>query len=231
MENPEDSLLGGGYIHTNTYKEQAYKLIKDAVLYNRFRVGAVYSQEAICNELGISRTPVREALLELQNEGYVSFSRGKGVKVVPVTEKDAKDILEMRLFLEKNNAYLAASRATDEDLNQIVSCFDELNSKLSLLDSRLLYRIDHTFHRAIALATHNDWMTRETELILDNYLRFETKSVYNNSIDAQVVLDEHLAIRNAIIDRNPDKAEQMMNSHLNKSYSRTLSQFWNAPAK
>ncbi|MEG1293196.1 MAG: GntR family transcriptional regulator, partial [Clostridium sp.] len=155
----------------------------------------------------------------------------KGVKVVPVTEKDAKDILEMRLFLEKNNAYLAASRATDEDLNQIVSCFDELNSKLSLLDSRLLYRIDHTFHRAIALATHNDWMTRETELILDNYLRFETKSVYNNSIDAQVVLDEHLAIRNAIIDRNPDKAEQMMNSHLNKSYSRTLSQFWNAPAK
>ncbi|MEG1294654.1 MAG: GntR family transcriptional regulator, partial [Clostridium sp.] len=69
MENPEDSLLGGGYIHTNTYKEQAYKLIKDAVLYNRFRVGAVYSQEAICNELGLSRTPVREALLELQNEG------------------------------------------------------------------------------------------------------------------------------------------------------------------
>ena len=86
----DESLLGGGYIQTNTFKEQAYELIKDAILYNRFRIGAIYSQEAICNKLRISRTPVREALLELQKEGYVCFCRGKGVKVVPVTEKRRK---------------------------------------------------------------------------------------------------------------------------------------------
>ena len=67
---------------TPSYKEQAYRLIKDAILFNRFRVGAIYSQENICKELGISRTPVREALLELQKDGYVSFARGKGVQVI-----------------------------------------------------------------------------------------------------------------------------------------------------
>lgn len=226
MPENDESLLGGGYIHTNTYKEQAYELIKDAVLYNRFRVGAIYSQEAICNELAISRTPVREALLELQKEGYVCFSRGKGVKVVPVTEEDAKDILEMRIFTEKNNARLAASRGTDEAIDEIMRCLEELSSKLVTRDSRMLYRIDHKFHRSIALAAGNGWMLRQTCLILDNYLRFEVKSVYNNSIDAQVVMEEHEAIGNAIKDRNAEKAEHAMNRHLMNSYKRTLSQIW-----
>ena len=62
MDKNQSSLLGSGKIHTATYKNQAYDLIKDAILYNRFRVDAIYSQEAICNELGLSRTPVREAL-------------------------------------------------------------------------------------------------------------------------------------------------------------------------
>ena len=77
MDDNQQSLLGTRKIHTETYKNQAYDLIKNAILYNRFRVDAIYSQEAICTELGISRTPVREALLELQKEGYVSFARGR----------------------------------------------------------------------------------------------------------------------------------------------------------
>lgn len=81
-----NELFGGRDVgNTPSFKEQAYALIKDAILFNRFRVGAIYSQEAICTELGISRTPVREALLELQKDGYVSFCRGKGVQVVPVS--------------------------------------------------------------------------------------------------------------------------------------------------
>ena len=109
MDDNQQSLLGTRKIHTETYKNQADDLIKNAILYNRFRVDAIYSQEAICTELGISRTPVREALLELQKEGYVSFARGKGVKVVPVTEQDAGDILEARIFLNLTTQNLLPS--------------------------------------------------------------------------------------------------------------------------
>ena len=60
-----EELFGGQDVGaTPSYKEQAYRLIKEAILFNRFRVGAIYSQDDICKELGISRTPVREALPE-----------------------------------------------------------------------------------------------------------------------------------------------------------------------
>ena len=209
MEENKDTLLGK-FIKTLSYKEQAYDLIKDAILFNKFRIGAIYSQESICNELGISRTPVREALIELQKEGYITILRGRGIEVTPVTEEDAKDILEVRIFYEKNNAFLAAKRIKDEDIKLLKECIEKLESNLSTFDSQLLYRIDHQFHRLVAKATQNNWMYKETELILDNYLRFENKSVYNNSIDGQLVFKEHLAIFNAIKDKDSEKAKKMM---------------------
>ena len=209
MEENKDTLLGK-FIKTLSYKEQAYDLIKDAILFNKFRIGAIYSQESICNELGISRTPVREALIELQKEGYITILRGRGIEVTPVTEEDAKDILEVRIFYEKNNAFLAAKRIKDEDIKLLKECIEKLESNLSTFDSQLLYRIDHQFHRLVAKATQNNWMYKETELILDNYLRFENKSVYNNSIDGQLVFKEHLAIFNAIKDKDSEKAKKIL---------------------
>ena len=191
-----EELYGGQDVGaTPSYKEQAYRLIKEAILFNRFRVGAIYSQDDICKELGISRTPVREALLELQKDGYVSFSRGKGVQVVPVSDRDARDILETRMYIECINAKLAANRAAQRDLQAMRESLD-----------RLLYR--------------------ECELLLDHYLRFEVKSVYNNSIDAKIVFDEHVAICDAIAEGSAERAEQAMARHLTNSYRRTVSRFW-----
>lgn len=130
------------------------------------------------------------------------------------------------MLMEKNNARLAALRSTDEEINGLIRCLDELKNNLESRDSRSLYRIDHKFHRDIAAATHNGWMHRETAMLLNNYLRFEVKSVYNNSIDAEIVLKEHLAIGAAIRDRNPEKAEQAVARHLNNSFKRTQRQLW-----
>lgn len=211
---------------TPSYKEQAYQLIKDAILFNRFRVGAIYSQDNICKELGISRTPVREALLELQKDGYVSFCRGKGVQVAPVSESDARDILEARMYAERVNAQLAASRSTQEEIDQLKESLDELEANLSSRDGQLLYLLDHRFHRAVAMGTHNQLLYKQSEVLLDHYLRFEVKSVYNNSIDAKTVFEEHVAIYEAIAAKSPERAEQAMVRHLTNSYHRTVSRYW-----
>lgn len=223
----KDDLFGGHDVgSTPSYKEQAYRLIKDAILFNRFRIGAIYSQENICKELGISRTPVREALLELQKDGYVSFSRGKGVQVVPVSDDDAHDILESRIYAESVNAKLAGVRATEEDLARLKSSLEQLKSQLGCRDGQYLYRLDHAFHRGVAAATHNRLMYRQCEILLDHYLRFEVKSVYNNSIDSQTVFDEHVAIYEAIAAKSSERSEQAMVRHLTNSYHRTVSRFW-----
>ena len=160
-----EELFGGQDVGaTPSYKEQAYRLIKEAILFNRFRVGAIYSQDDICKELGISRTPVREALLELQKDGYVSFSRGKGVQVVPVSDRDARDILETRMYIECINAKLAANRAAQRDLQAMRESLDRLRDQLSTRDGQHLYRLDHIFHRAVAAATQNRLLYRECDL-------------------------------------------------------------------
>ncbi|MCI6150637.1 MAG: GntR family transcriptional regulator [Flintibacter sp.] len=222
-----NELFGGRDVgNTPSFKEQAYALIKDAILFNRFRVGAIYSQEAICTELGISRTPVREALLELQKDGYVSFCRGKGVQVVPVSQTMAHDILEARLYAERVNAELAAVRATQQERDYLVQTLKDLQENLEGRDGQLLYRVDHRFHRGVAAAAHNQLMYRQSEVLLDHYLRFEVKSVYNNSIDGKIVFEEHVAILDAIQSGNGERAKQAMEKHLTNSYRRTVSQFW-----
>lgn len=222
-----NELFGGRDVgNTPSFKEQAYALIKDAILFNRFRVGAIYSQKAICTELGISRTPVREALLELQKDGYVSFCRGKGVQVVPVSQTMAHDILEARLYAERVNAELAAVRATQQERDYLVQTLKDLQENLEGRDGQLLYRVDHRFHRGVAAAAHNQLMYRQSEVLLDHYLRFEVKSVYNNSIDGKIVFEEHVAILDAIQSGNGERAKQAMEKHLTNSYRRTVSQFW-----
>ena len=212
-------------IITPTFKEQAYQLIKDAIIYQRFREDAIYSQEGICQELGISRTPVREALLELQKEGYVSFCRGKGVKIVPMDDKNAHDVMEMRLYTERTCGELAARRATEEDLKNMQNFLERIRQNLGSKDGVLLYHLDHQFHRALAVATHNNWLSHSLSVILDNYLRFEVKTVYNNLIDAKTVFSEHQAIYDAVASHNEDRAQQAVTHHLQNSYKRTLSKY------
>ena len=222
----EGIFSGHGQVKTPTYKEQAYKLIKEAVLYQKFKPDAIYSQEAICQELGISRTPVREALLELQKEGYLLFCRGKGIQIVSLDQKAIHDILEMRVYLEKATAELAARRATEADVNEIAVCLDAQHQHLNSQDINLCYRLDHAFHRAVARASHNDLLYQALDEVLDHYLRFEVLTIYESYSGASAIWTEHNAIYSAIRAHDPAEAYKAAELHLQDAYKRTLEQYW-----
>ncbi len=222
--------FGSGQIKKPTYKEQAYRLIKEAILYQRFPPGAVYSQEAICQQLGVSRTPVREALLELQNEGYIRFNRGKGIQIIALEDKDIHDILEMRLYLEMTAARLAADNASKKDIKYIKECLDacyrNLDKNYETKDIAKSYRLDHQFHRAIAIASHNALLCQILDNVLDLYLRFEVQTVYNNTFFAQAIMDEHSSIYHSIAEHDADKSAHSAYTHLNDAFHRTLEKYW-----
>ena len=146
-------LLNGSAIAPVTMKQQAYELIKDAILYRRLQIGITYSQDALCSELNISRTPVREALLELQQEGYIAFMRGKGIQVIPVTRKRAQDIVEARYYLELSGARLAAQRRTAAQIEALEQLLLEQESRCHDRAVRASYQLDRKFHREIFLAS------------------------------------------------------------------------------
>lgn len=221
MEQKEKATTG-----KPSYKDIAYERIKDAILFNRFRIGAIYSQESICRELGISKTPLREALLELQTDGYVSFCRGRGVLIQPVSYEKAHDILEARITMEPICAQLAAQRADEEDRQRMKNLLTSLQEGLPSENGQRLYRIDHSFHRMVIKASHNEMFYRFLDVILDHYLRFEVKSVYNNSIDARKVYMEHRKVYEAIVAGDEKKAYKAMETHLKNSFARTLPDYW-----
>lgn len=217
---------GHGQIKTPTYKEQAYSLIKEAVIFQKLQPDAIYSQEGICQELGISRTPVREALLELQNEGYIRFCRGKGIQVVSLDNKAIHDILEMRIYLEVAAAKLAATRASKADLDYIAECVEDSYKNVDSQNIILCYRLDHQFHRAVAKAAHNDLIYNTLDDVLNHYLRFEVLTVYQSSKDANAILKEHRALYEAIQARDPKVAYCAAEQHLEDAYKRTLGGYW-----
>ena len=227
MENEQQSLLftNKGPLTTNSLKEQAYKLIKDAILYRRLKLNVVYSQDDLCSELGISRTPVREALIELVSDGLVTFVRRRGFKVVELTRKEALDIIEMRSDIEKFGAELAAQRITDGQLKRLEDKYNEMLNAADSGDAMLLYRLDYEFHLIIFEATGNNWLLDAIKKLRDNFLRIETQSAFSKKADAKAVFGEHYKILKALKKRNPQLARLAMQNHLEHTTHRTTANF------
>lgn len=208
-----------------TYKEQAYKLIKEAIIFQRFKPDEMYSQEEICKELGISRTPVREALLELQREHYICFCRGRGISVLPITEAEAKAILEMRINNEKFGAKLAAQRATENQIEKIERLLDEAKQVVNSGCGTELYKLDRDFHNAVMEASQNGWLQNSVNDLRDQCLRFENQIAYDVAVSANQIIGEHYNIFQNIKEKNADGAEMAMNGHLLAAYQRTMSKY------
>ncbi len=223
MEQQSIGLLNGRGISSRTLKEQAYQLIKDGILYHKLQVGMVYSQDAICNDLGLSRTPVREALLQLEQEGYIAFLRGRGVEVLPLTDERAAEIMEARFYLEQIGSRLAAFRRTEEHLRRLDAVMTEMTELCTSGDSKLMYRLDREFHTIIFEASGNSLMLGEIETLRDHFLRFETFSAFDREDYAREVIEEHGQILAALREGSADKAVAAMRHHLRRTSLRTTS--------
>ncbi len=221
---PDSTFLGeNDSISTPTYKEQAYDLLKEAILYRRLKMDEVYSQDGLCAVLKISRTPVREALLELQKEGYITFLRGRGIKIVSLSRQEAVDIVEMRGIIEQSGAELAALRAGSEALARMQENLLEMrNAAQTQIEAIALYKLDRQFHYCIFEAAGNQKLLESIETLRDQFLRFETLDAFSSPGKCRDVAEEHEAIYRAIAAGDAALAKEMMREHLSRTYERTV---------
>jgi len=222
QELTEGLFPNGSQIPPMTYKEKSYQLIKDSILYHRLRTGIIYSQDELCTQLGISRTPVREALLELQAEGYVSILRGRGIEVVPITRKQAKDIIEMRRIVEAAGSELAAERASPFHINCLYANLEAMKQNINLDTNHLLYQHDRKFHGMIFEASGNSKLLETSENLRDLFLRFETLTAFQNEEYRMEIVNEHWKLYESIQHHDPEAARRSMLEHLDQTYARTV---------
>src|SRR4051812_6896620 len=129
--------------------EAVYQRVREAILEGEIAPGATMSQVALADELGISRTPLREALRMLQSEGLVDAERNRRVRVAPISPRDLEELCVMRVTLEAEAIRLAVPRMTDDDLARLEGYNAEMAHFARAKDYRRWVVPHQAFHRAL----------------------------------------------------------------------------------
>lgn len=161
--------------------EAAYSAIRDGILSGELARGQRLREEVLASRVGVSRTPVREALRRLDAEGLVEFTPNRGARVTAWSEQELDDLYDIRALLEGHGARLAATRVTDEQLD--VLC--ELAAEMERLARRgssaadELTTLNGLFHRAVAHASGSSQLESLVRSIIDVPLVHRTFQRYS----------------------------------------------------
>lgn len=198
-------------IQYRTVADSVYGWIKDAIVDGTFRPGEHIAQERLTELLGVSRTPVRDAMKRLEAEGLVVSKPHCGVVVFDVTEDQLMEIYEIRILLEQYCAGKACLRASEDEIDQIEQDNYAMMSFPST--SQQFMAGDRRFHRDLCLLSG---CTSTIEILENLWTRCEAFKAIYYSIDGKAdnTLEEHARIIQAFRNRDAETVKAIINLHL-----------------
>src|SRR5947209_11864421 len=187
--------------------DRAYLAIRGLLVSLGLRPGAVIDERELMQQLGLGRTPVREALRQLAQEQLVEVFPRRGMFVTGVDVRDLARISEVRAALEPEAARLAAERATDEERDRLADLSDQIKRGADLMG------LDERIHRAIYAAAHNDLL----EKTLGEYYVLAMR-IWMIALERAEALEDaveaHRDLVHAIVVGNADEAASLMRAHV-----------------
>ncbi len=192
----------------NYLSEGAYETIKDRIIRCVYPPNTYINEELLVSELNISRTPIRSALVRLEQEHMVKIISKKGVHVTDITYEQIHDIYECRLLIEPYALLHYGNRFSKKDLLDYLSCF------CSTEDNWSFYQHDNKFHRQIVDLCGNDLLSSFYDSLQSLNLRISAKSGNaENRVDHSN--REHIDIVSALLKDDYEIAARLMQNHLN----------------
>jgi DNA-binding GntR family transcriptional regulator len=193
--------------------QKAYQAISGAIARLELKPGESLTQDRLAKWLSISRTPVREALRRLEQDGIITTAPGRGLIVTEMTIKDAEELLEMLALLDTQAACLAAQRRTLEQAERLVAIAGELMGAAERYDIEAWDRIDHPYHETLLDASQNQFLRRSIEDVRRRLQRI----TYHLSRQPEHLLAgtrEHVDLAQAIYAGDADAAANVQRQHL-----------------
>jgi DNA-binding GntR family transcriptional regulator len=192
--------------------ERAYLLIRDQIVTLKLAPGSVIEEARLRQELGLGRTPIREALQRLAHENLVTFVPHRGTFVSDINLTDLHRLTEVRTEIEGYAARLAADRATAGDREQMQALMTELSS-IEEADVHQLIRLDQRIHRLVYQATRNAFLQAMLEETFNLSLRIWFLGL-DRGVRLKQAVEEHRRLLDAIVSRDADAAESVMRQHV-----------------
>ena len=197
-------------------RDVVFENLRDAIITQVLKPGERLMEIQLADEMGVSRTPVREAIRKLELEGLVVMVPRKGAYVAGVSMKDIHEVYEVRSALEMLAVTLAAERITDEELNALehqVLRESEEEAKKDGSDLDNIIYIDSSFHDIIYQAARNQRLVQFVNILQEQLQRFRAASLARPG-RSKTALEEHKQIVEALSERNGELASKLAQEHI-----------------
>jgi DNA-binding GntR family transcriptional regulator len=200
-------------ITRSSVREQARDILHAQIQTGELEAGVIYSAVALAEQLGVSATPVREALMDLENAGLVEAVRNRGYRVRTVSAVDLDEIVEVRTWLEVPAMGLVLEHATDAEIEALRPLAERICEEARRKDPTQFLVADSIFHTALLELTGSPRLVK-----LVSELRGQTHLLGLRGLGASGDLDdsgrEHLALVDALVARDETLARDLMRHHL-----------------
>lgn len=194
-------------------RDVVFNTLRQAIITGEFAPGERLMEIALAEKLGVSRTPVREAIRKLELEGLVVMIPRKGAEVAQITEKDLRDSLEVRCNLEELSVKLACERITKEGEEKLKLALADFRKAIEEQDFQKIVDSDIAFHDVIFEVTQNHRLMQIASSLREQVYRYRVQYIKDEKLHP-VLEEEHRMIVDYILKKDVKQAVSVMKKHI-----------------
>ncbi|MBR3644478.1 MAG: GntR family transcriptional regulator [Parasporobacterium sp.] len=213
-------------LHLDEYlplRDVVFQTLRQAILTGELKPGERLMEIHLANRLGVSRTPVREAIRMLTLEGLVTMIPRRGAEVSRISRQDISDVLEVRGSLDALAVRLACERITEEEIQALKDAADAFEQAVTTGETTAVADADVAFHDRIIAASKNKRLIQMAGNLAERVYRYRLEYIKDPAHHANLI-KEHQQILRCIIKRDPKKAEEAILMHVNNQEKAIISQ-------
>ena len=203
-------------VNMNEYlplRDVVFNTLRQAILKGELKAGERLMEIALAERLGVSRTPIREAMRKLEQEGLVVMIPRRGAQVANITEKDLNDVLEVRIALENVAIEKACDRMTEEEMSKLWLAAKEFEHTIAEGNLVKLAEADVAFHEIIYRASDNKRLIQVLNNMREQIYRYRVEYLKEGET-RDVLVKEHEELTRAIRERNVERAKELSFQHI-----------------
>ncbi len=210
MKEPKFEMTMNEYL---PLREVVFNTLRQAILRGELKPGERLMEIQLAKALGVSRTPIREAMRKLEHEGLVTMTPRKGAEVADISEKSLRDVLEVREALETLSVELACDNITGKQLKELKAAAKKFQDVQASKDVTKIAEADEAFHDIINLATGNQRLISMLSNLREQMYRYRVEYLKNEDTYGQLV-EEHERLMKAIADKDKELASEILCRHI-----------------
>jgi len=194
-------------------RDVVFMTLRQAILKGDMEPGERLMEITLANKLGVSRTPIREAIRKLELEGLVNMVPRKGAVVASISEKDMRDVLEVRVTLEELAVKLAVQNMEEADINQLKRAAKNFESAVISREIVEIVEADVVFHDVIYNRTNNNRLIQIINNLREQMYRYRLEYI-KDARTHSILISEHQDIINALEKKNVEEAKTAVRQHI-----------------